>query len=241
MRARRGTGENIHLTTIFAKKISMLTSLRCRAAYDEKAKRLRLVYQEIGSLWDEFLESCEERWTLQCLPEAPSVSGAQRLRHASDDSVAKRASEKLERKERPPSAPKKLSAVQIANSSLALAKGATRNLKAPWYSRHWHLFAPFLPEDLRPRNSRLGMQLIGQQAEPSSVVGRSGGGDGGALDHSGSASDQALSVRQPRSIVNGKMFPYQIEGLEWMVRQHSVGVGGILGDEMGLGKTLQVL
>jgi SNF2 family DNA or RNA helicase len=27
----------------------------------------------------------------------------------------------------------------------------------------------------------------------------------------------------------------------WMVEQHRLGIGGILGDEMGLGKTLQVI
>ena len=36
------------------------------------------------------------------------------------------------------------------------------------------------------------------------------------------------------------MRSYQIDGLRWLVKQHSNAVGGILGDEMGLGKTLQV-
>ncbi len=47
-------------------------------------------------------------------------------------------------------------------------------------------------------------------------------------------------VAQPQSIVAGRMYGYQIEGLQWMVDQHRKGIGGILGDEMGLGKTLQV-
>ena len=49
---------------------------------------------------------------------------------------------------------------------------------------------------------------------------------------------------QPRSIAHAdglKMFPYQLEGMSWMLNQHAQGVGGILGDEMGLGKTLQVI
>lgn len=35
------------------------------------------------------------------------------------------------------------------------------------------------------------------------------------------------------------MKPYQLEGLNWMIRLHDSGVNGILADEMGLGKTLQ--
>ena len=33
--------------------------------------------------------------------------------------------------------------------------------------------------------------------------------------------------------------PYQLEGLNWMLRLQEHGVNGILADEMGLGKTLQ--
>ena len=36
------------------------------------------------------------------------------------------------------------------------------------------------------------------------------------------------------------MRPYQLEGLNWMVKLQEHGVNGILADEMGLGKTLQV-
>lgn len=44
---------------------------------------------------------------------------------------------------------------------------------------------------------------------------------------------------QPPNIVGGTMRPYQIEGLNWLVRLYHKGVSGILADEMGLGKTLQ--
>ncbi len=202
------------------------------------------MYTEIDSLWSEFLEKCEMRWSETAQTEAPSASGVQRLRHASDDTVAQRASEKVEPKEKRQSGPKKLNDVQIANSSLAMAKDRTRSLRGPWYSQHWHLFAPFLSEDLRPRTSRLALQLMGQCSETSAGIGEriaSKEGDGGFPGHGESASEMhARSVEQPRSIVNGRMFPYQLEGLRWMVRQHECGVGGILGDEMGLGKTLQV-
>ncbi|GLE02414.1 hypothetical protein PINS_up011252 [Pythium insidiosum] len=46
-------------------------------------------------------------------------------------------------------------------------------------------------------------------------------------------------TRQPQCIKHGTMKPYQLEGLNWMVRLHDAGVNGILADEMGLGKTLQ--
>ena len=128
--------------------------------------------------------------------------------------------------------------MQIVNSSLAQAKDRMKSLRGPWYSQNWHLFAPFLPEDLRPRNSRLALQLIGESETRGASRNVAKEGDAGmvGLDD---PSDAAELVRQPRSIINGQMFPYQIEGLQWMVRQHAVGVGGILGDEMGLGKTLQ--
>ncbi|RMX67306.1 hypothetical protein KXD40_002608 [Peronospora effusa] len=46
-------------------------------------------------------------------------------------------------------------------------------------------------------------------------------------------------TQQPSSIKFGTMKPYQLEGLNWMIRLHDSGVNGILADEMGLGKTLQ--
>lgn len=45
-------------------------------------------------------------------------------------------------------------------------------------------------------------------------------------------------TQQPKSIKFGTMKPYQLEGLNWMIRLHDSGVNGILADEMGLGKTL---
>eukprot|EP00980_Cylindrotheca_fusiformis_P018816 scaffold6276_cov138-Cylindrotheca_fusiformis.AAC.3 len=38
-----------------------------------------------------------------------------------------------------------------------------------------------------------------------------------------------------------KMHPYQLEGLNWLIKLHCNGVNGILADEMGLGKTLQTI
>ena len=44
-------------------------------------------------------------------------------------------------------------------------------------------------------------------------------------------------LKQP-SVIQGAMRPYQLEGLNWLIRNHENGINGILADEMGLGKTL---
>lgn len=49
------------------------------------------------------------------------------------------------------------------------------------------------------------------------------------------------TVEQPSILVGGKLKPYQIEGLKWMVSLYNNGLNGILADEMGLGKTIQTI
>merc|ERR1719382_1190047 len=39
----------------------------------------------------------------------------------------------------------------------------------------------------------------------------------------------------------GKLRPYQIAGLQWMVSLYNNNLNGILADEMGLGKTIQTI
>jgi SWI/SNF-related matrix-associated actin-dependent regulator of chromatin subfamily A member 5 len=57
----------------------------------------------------------------------------------------------------------------------------------------------------------------------------------------GQADEQQTTylTSQPDTLGYGKMRPYQLEGLNWMIRLQENGVNGILADEMGLGKTLQ--
>jgi hypothetical protein len=216
-------------------------------SYEAAAEKLRTIYDEIESSWNDFLVRCDEAWSLDQRPEVQSVCSAQRLRHASDEKVAERSAKLAERNAAPApkhvSAPKKQSAVQIMNHSLALTKDKTKCLRGPWYAQHWHLFAPFLPEDLRSRSGRLAVQLAGEMSMGEGSSRSAAFGEARGDDYSKQAdlaAKKAAAIRQPRTIVNGTMFPYQLEGLQWMVRQHSFGVGGILGDEMGLGKTLQV-
>ncbi|KAI3387418.1 hypothetical protein SNEBB_000949 [Seison nebaliae] len=46
-------------------------------------------------------------------------------------------------------------------------------------------------------------------------------------------------VEQPKSLSGGKLKPYQLTGLEWLVSLFNNNLNGILADEMGLGKTIQ--
>jgi SWI/SNF-related matrix-associated actin-dependent regulator of chromatin subfamily A member 5 len=46
-------------------------------------------------------------------------------------------------------------------------------------------------------------------------------------------------TQQPSVIKFGKLKPYQIEALNWMIHLAEKGLNGILADEMGLGKTVQ--
>ncbi|ELP89209.1 helicase, putative [Entamoeba invadens IP1] len=45
----------------------------------------------------------------------------------------------------------------------------------------------------------------------------------------------------PPYIKCGKMKPFQIDALNWLIRRHHLGVNSILADEMGLGKTLETI
>ncbi|RXG48817.1 hypothetical protein VDGE_07968 [Verticillium dahliae] len=48
-------------------------------------------------------------------------------------------------------------------------------------------------------------------------------------------------AKQPKSLINGTLRDYQLEGLTWMYEICQQGMSGILADEMGLGKTVQVI
>lgn len=50
-----------------------------------------------------------------------------------------------------------------------------------------------------------------------------------------------MHVTETPSYIRGKLRPYQIEGVNWLLGLFSRGVNGILADEMGLGKTFQTI
>jgi len=60
-----------------------------------------------------------------------------------------------------------------------------------------------------------------------------------------SAQSKRRTIRldtQPSNLASYcKMHPYQLEGLNWLIKTHDHGINGILADEMGLGKTLQTI
>ena len=41
--------------------------------------------------------------------------------------------------------------------------------------------------------------------------------------------------------IKARLYPYQLEGLNWLIKLYENGINGILADEMGLGKTLQTV
>ena len=47
--------------------------------------------------------------------------------------------------------------------------------------------------------------------------------------------------KQPSNLENGELKEYQLEGLNWLLKLHSMNINGILADEMGLGKTIQTI
>lgn len=64
------------------------------------------------------------------------------------------------------------------------------------------------------------------------------GEDGDQVDaadlEEGEESQAVFLTAQPTTLAFGKMRPYQVEGLNWMIRLQENGVNGILADEMGL-------
>ena len=50
-----------------------------------------------------------------------------------------------------------------------------------------------------------------------------------------------LHVDGTETYINATLRSYQVAGANWILKQYSLGTGGILGDEMGLGKTIQTL
>mmetsp|Transcript_24791 Transcript_24791/g.57073 ORF Transcript_24791/g.57073 Transcript_24791/m.57073 type:complete len:247 (+) Transcript_24791:244-984(+) len=66
--------------------------------------------------------------------------------------------------------------------------------------------------------------------------------DAQLMAQSQSAQKVTRLEKQPGILVKEcKMHPYQLEGLNWLIKLHDTGLNGILADEMGLGKTLQTI
>lgn len=50
-----------------------------------------------------------------------------------------------------------------------------------------------------------------------------------------------IEFAPPAKTFQGRLFPYQQKGVDWLAFLYQWGCGGLLADEMGLGKTVQVL
>jgi SNF2 family DNA or RNA helicase len=53
--------------------------------------------------------------------------------------------------------------------------------------------------------------------------------------------NDAILIQQPSNLEYGKLLPYQLEGVQWLLSLWENGLSGILADEMGLGKTIQII
>ena len=50
-----------------------------------------------------------------------------------------------------------------------------------------------------------------------------------------------LTIGPSEPYIKATLRAYQVDGVNWLLKQYCLGTGGILGDEMGLGKTIQTL
>ncbi len=57
----------------------------------------------------------------------------------------------------------------------------------------------------------------------------------------GDSADYVRITCQPKSIKNGQLKDYQLEGVSWILSLYQKNLNGILADEMGLGKTIQTI
>ena len=51
------------------------------------------------------------------------------------------------------------------------------------------------------------------------------------------AQAQSLTIGAHEPYIKATLREYQVDGVNWVLKQYHCGTGGILGDEMGLGKT----
>ncbi|EOD37625.1 hypothetical protein EMIHUDRAFT_225179 [Emiliania huxleyi CCMP1516] len=91
-----------------------------------------------------------------------------------------------------------------------------RSRAAGFFEKSRTAIAPFVTPDALAKLTAGGEAVLAAQSKP--IV---------------------LGPREP--FIQATLRPYQVDGVNWLLRQYSLGTGGILGDEMGLGKTIQTL
>ena len=86
---------------------------------------------------------------------------------------------------------------------------------AGFYEREQEALSPFVSADVMSKLTAGGKAIL-VQAKP-------------------------LTIGAHEPYIKATLRGYQCEGVNWLLKQYSLGVGGILGDEMGLGKTIQTI
>ncbi|KAM0687783.1 chromatin remodeling complex Adenosinetriphosphatase [Conglomerata obtusa] len=56
-----------------------------------------------------------------------------------------------------------------------------------------------------------------------------------------SSKNASFAYTETPHFINGTLRDYQLEGVNWLIQMHTLGINCVLADEMGLGKTLQTI
>ena len=115
-----------------------------------------------------------------------------------------------------------IKAAKAATKRTRLAHARLRGRSCAFFQREQERLAPFVPAE---RLKKL------QERKPTKAAAAAEEAEDAAVPHIGPRED----------FVHAEIRPYQRDGVNWIVSQYNLGVGGILADEMGLGKTLETL
>jgi hypothetical protein len=223
------------------RSISEQEKIRYASLSEEDKRSKSVILKRFASLRAECLQSlAQEENTTPSLPSAPAKTTS-RLRHMTDNAVQSRAAAVSKKaatakpalkKNRPAPAARAKQGTgtqqQQENRKMKAAEDGLKQQRGTFFRKHWEVIAPLLDVKDRSLTSSLARKILNEPTKSDSVEQQRN-------------AEHLASVKQPKCIVNGRMHPYQLDGLRWMLKQHDMGVGGILGDEMGLGKTLQVI
>lgn len=125
---------------------------------------------------------------------------------------------------------------------------ARTNRPITWLRDQWVLVPPVQAErarnpDLRPLTAidALSVALTGSTViDGRTVEVEATGWLADLREQITGSNEQSEPVRQPETL-NATLRAYQLEGLRWLHRMTSLGLGGCLADDMGLGKTVMLI
>mmetsp|Transcript_28309 Transcript_28309/g.91294 ORF Transcript_28309/g.91294 Transcript_28309/m.91294 type:complete len:384 (+) Transcript_28309:118-1269(+) len=108
----------------------------------------------------------------------------------------------------------------------------TREKRLAYLMAQSEIFAHFTDDSGAPSNDRkkkTGRTKLSEAAEDATLM------------KTAQSKLRVHRVEKQPAKIKATLRPYQLEGLNWLVRLHDNGINGILADEMGLGKTLQTI